>query len=399
MAEENRQIVTNQRMTITNPDGSPVVNPDQTSKSGCKGWMIVLALIALLVCIGSVVFGVWFLQNRPDQANSAESVAGVAKAYVGNCTDQQTYCEWDIGPEAEQFAIVWGKHVGWPKGNKDVSDDCVAVVLAANSWYENVRVYGAGGYNTYQLLAGELPTDEWLKDTVNSAFGCRPQTIEHWLSTVQSSPVQSIQSAEAAAVQANGVAAENPQFLSAEDAPASQPAKTYSFDVSVGSDELVIAAAYQIQTQGQTFGNPPKGCALIAMTEGQYHLDMVDGRYEKYRLPSTDRNGWINVLVAQSLATQNRYGCGLKTSDVTMFPSTFSLKNSITLAGAWNLRVEPNQNAENLGTIGAGTIVFYTNVDKGWCTVSQVDNPAFQTLFGSHAKAYFYCAGDANWVK
>ena len=93
------------------------------------------------------------------------------------------------------------------------------------------------------------------------------------------------------------------------------------FDLGVEEGEITLVFGVYIQWEGLEAGNadwesfdqtkPIPGCGLVVLTPGFYpDLGVVDGRYENYRLPERDLDGWITVLATHRMEEQsNHYDC------------------------------------------------------------------------------------------
>lgn len=93
------------------------------------------------------------------------------------------------------------------------------------------------------------------------------------------------------------------------------------FDLGVEEGEVTLVFGVNVEWEGLQAGNadweafdpqePMPGCALIVLTPGFYpDLGIVDGRYENYRLPERDHDGWITVLATQRMEEQSgHYDC------------------------------------------------------------------------------------------
>lgn len=93
------------------------------------------------------------------------------------------------------------------------------------------------------------------------------------------------------------------------------------FDLGVQDGEVTLVFGVNVEWAGLQAGNadweefdpnePVPGCALVVLTPGFYpDLGIVDGRYENYRLPERDHDGWISVLATQRMEEQSEhYDC------------------------------------------------------------------------------------------
>lgn len=68
-----------------------------------------------------------------------------------------------------------------------------------------------------------------------------------------------------------------------------------------------------------------------------------------------------------------------------------SVLPSVTLTQAWNLRASASQTSALLGTIPAGTQVFYTSFSNSWCEIRKSDNMSIAFNFTT---GYFFCESE-----
>lgn len=108
-------------------------------------------------------------------------------------------------------------------------------------------------------------------------------------------------------VPANGLV--NPVLHHAESNP--PESGVGSFDVGVHADQIGIVFGWHIRwvKGGQNAGG--EGCDLVLLTPGWYeNLEILDGRFEVYTVPTTDYSGWVKVLAEQRANEQAMdYGC------------------------------------------------------------------------------------------
>ncbi len=87
-----------------------------------------------------------------------------------------------------------------------------------------------------------------------------------------------------------------------------------SFDVGVHKDQVGLAFGWHIAWRKGNFDAGGGGCNLVLLTPGWYeNLQVTDGRYEVYDVPSSDYSGWVKVLGQQRADEQAKdYGCPAK---------------------------------------------------------------------------------------
>jgi len=84
-----------------------------------------------------------------------------------------------------------------------------------------------------------------------------------------------------------------------------------SFDVGVNEGQIGLAFGWHIRWLEGEMDAGGDGCDLVILTPGWYeNLEMLDGRYEVYDVPSSDYSGWVGVLGQQRADEQEvHYGC------------------------------------------------------------------------------------------
>lgn len=87
-----------------------------------------------------------------------------------------------------------------------------------------------------------------------------------------------------------------------------------SFDVGVKQGQIGLAFGWHIAWPKGSLDAGGNGCDLVILTPGWYeNLQVQDGRYEVYDVPSSDYPGWVNVLGQQRADEQAKdYGCPAK---------------------------------------------------------------------------------------
>jgi hypothetical protein len=87
-----------------------------------------------------------------------------------------------------------------------------------------------------------------------------------------------------------------------------------SFDVGVKQGQIGLAFGWHITWPKGNLDAGGNGCDLVILTPGWYeNLQVQDGRYEVYDVPSSDYPGWVNVLGQQRADEQAKdYGCPAK---------------------------------------------------------------------------------------
>lgn len=97
-----------------------------------------------------------------------------------------------------------------------------------------------------------------------------------------------------------------------------------SFDVGVKNGQIGLAFGWHIAWPKGSVDAGGDGCDLVILTPGWYeNLQVTDGRYEVYDVPSSDYSGWVGVLGQQRADEQaNDYGCPAKSfSDLPQWKS------------------------------------------------------------------------------
>lgn len=95
-----------------------------------------------------------------------------------------------------------------------------------------------------------------------------------------------------------------------------------SFDLDTTGPDLVgLVFGVHVDWPDGHLDAGPEGCNFVVLTPGFYNnLRVKDGRYEMYRLPKKDQNGWITTLVEQRAAEQKgHYGCDGSTAHVQVW--------------------------------------------------------------------------------
>lgn len=84
-----------------------------------------------------------------------------------------------------------------------------------------------------------------------------------------------------------------------------------SFDVGVKDDQIGIAFGWHILWPKGNVDAGGDSCDLVILTPGWYeNLQILDGRYEIYTVPTSDYAGWVKVLATQRSEEQAaNYGC------------------------------------------------------------------------------------------
>lgn len=98
-----------------------------------------------------------------------------------------------------------------------------------------------------------------------------------------------------------------------------------SFDVGVKQGQIGLVFGWHIAWPKGNFDAGGDGCDLVILTPGWYeNLQVQDGRYEVYDVPSSDYSGWIKVLGQQRADEQAKdYGCPTRTfDDIPQWEST-----------------------------------------------------------------------------
>lgn len=98
-----------------------------------------------------------------------------------------------------------------------------------------------------------------------------------------------------------------------------------SFDVGVKEGQIGIAFGIHIGWPKGGLDAGGGSCNLVILKPGWYeNLQVQDGRYEVYDVPSSDYAGWVKVLGQQRADEQAKdYGCPAKTfSEIPQWEST-----------------------------------------------------------------------------
>lgn len=87
-----------------------------------------------------------------------------------------------------------------------------------------------------------------------------------------------------------------------------------SFDIGVKQGQIGLAFGWHIAWPKGSVDAGGGGCDLVILTPGWYeNLQVQDGRYEVYDVPSSDYPGWVKVLGEQRADEQAKdYGCSAK---------------------------------------------------------------------------------------
>jgi hypothetical protein len=87
-----------------------------------------------------------------------------------------------------------------------------------------------------------------------------------------------------------------------------------SFDIGVKNGQIGLAFGWYIAWPKGGVDAGGNGCDLVILTPGWYeNLQVTDGRYEVYDVPSSDYLGWVKVLGQQRADEQAKdYGCPAK---------------------------------------------------------------------------------------
>ncbi len=121
----------------------------------------------------------------------------------------------------------------------------------------------------------------------------------------------------------------NPALFDADDNAAGHPAGYH--DIGVNPGQIGIVFGYHLKWNG--FDAMGGGCDLVVLPPGWYeNFSIEDGRYEVYNVPSSDYEGWVEVLVSQRVKEQaEHYACPTTDYHVRVFTAD-PLKNS-----AWTI--------------------------------------------------------------
>lgn len=84
-----------------------------------------------------------------------------------------------------------------------------------------------------------------------------------------------------------------------------------SFDVGVKQGQIGLAFGWHISWPKGGVDAGGGGCDLVILTPGWYeNIQVTDGRYEVYDVPSSDYPGWVKVLGQERADEQaGDYGC------------------------------------------------------------------------------------------
>jgi hypothetical protein len=100
-----------------------------------------------------------------------------------------------------------------------------------------------------------------------------------------------------------------------------------SFDIGVKQGQIGLAFGWHIAWPKGSVDAGGGGCDLVILTPGWYeNLQVQDGRYEVYDVPSSDYTGWVKVLGQQRADEQAKdYGCPAKSfQDLPQWESPIS---------------------------------------------------------------------------
>lgn len=88
-----------------------------------------------------------------------------------------------------------------------------------------------------------------------------------------------------------------------------------SFDIGVHADQVGLVFGWHVRWPKVKMDAGGEGCDLVLLTPGWYeNLEILDGRYEVYTVPTSDYDGWVKVLGQQRADEQAaNYGCPTKT--------------------------------------------------------------------------------------
>jgi hypothetical protein len=100
----------------------------------------------------------------------------------------------------------------------------------------------------------------------------------------------------------------NPVLFDAGEHPAGESTPGL-FDIGVNPDQIGIVFGWNLSWGLNEI--PGEGCEMVVLMPGWYeNFSIEDGRYEVYTVPSTDVDGWTQVLVSQRVVEQAaHYGC------------------------------------------------------------------------------------------
>jgi len=101
---------------------------------------------------------------------------------------------------------------------------------------------------------------------------------------------------------------ESPKLFDAGEDPAGE-ADPGLFDIGINPDQIGIVFGWNLSWGENSIKG--EGCEIVVLPPGWYEDFMIeDGRYEIYDLPTSDPQGWTQVLVDQRVAEQaTHYGC------------------------------------------------------------------------------------------
>lgn len=99
----------------------------------------------------------------------------------------------------------------------------------------------------------------------------------------------------------------NPELFDADTQPVGD-GEGY-FDIGINPGQLGIVFGWDLSWGENLIEG--EGCEIVVLSNGWYEdFRIVDGRYEIYTVPSTDVDGWTQVLINQRIAEQaEHYGC------------------------------------------------------------------------------------------
>ncbi len=101
---------------------------------------------------------------------------------------------------------------------------------------------------------------------------------------------------------------ESPKLFDAGEDPAGE-LDSGLFDLGINPDQIGIVFGWNLAWNDNII--PGEGCELVVLVPGWYEdFEITDGRYEVYTLPTSDPQGWTQVLVDQRVVEQAaHYGC------------------------------------------------------------------------------------------
>ena len=100
----------------------------------------------------------------------------------------------------------------------------------------------------------------------------------------------------------------NPVLFDAGEHPAGESTPGF-FDIGINPGQLGLVFGWNLSWGEDLIEG--EGCEIVVLSGGWYeNFEIMDGRYEVYTLPSSDIDGWTQVLIDQRVAEQaTHYGC------------------------------------------------------------------------------------------